>query len=147
MNTSGYFLIPADALIICWGRTDVPTFTTRQRCIAAAITGLILHVLIFHPWIPYSHRESMMPGALPMAIAFVIAGLILTFGTDERRGLICACIVGGMFVGNAALCAYDWASDPTTHNLFPFEFVMIAFAIVPAAFGAFLGHLAERFRT
>ena len=121
----------------------MPTFTTKQRCIAAAITGLVLHVLIFKPWIPYSHREYMMPGALTMAIAFIIAGFLLTLGLRERRGLILMCIVGGMFVGNAALCAYDWIGDPTTHNLFPFEFVMIAFAIVPAAIGAFLGHLVD----
>jgi len=125
----------------------VPTFTVKQRCIAAAITGLILHALIFHPWIDYSHRERTMPGAMPMAIAFVIAGFLLTFGLRERRGLVLMCIVGGMFAGNAALCTYDWMGDPTTHNLFPFEFVMIAFAIVPAAVGAFLGHLAERVRT
>jgi hypothetical protein len=125
----------------------VPPITIKTRCIAAAITGVILHVMIFHPWIPYSHRESMLPGVWPMAIAFTLAGLILTLGTTERRGLICMCIVAGMFVGNATLCAYDWASDPTTHNLFPFEFAMIAFAIVPATCGAFLSHLAGRLRT
>lgn len=124
----------------------MPQFTTKNRCIAAAITGVILHVMIFHPWIPYSHRESQLPGILPMAIVLAVAGMILTFGADERRGLICMCIVAGMFVGNAALCAYDWSSDSTTHNLFPFEFVMIAFAIVPAAGGAFLSHLAGRLR-
>jgi hypothetical protein len=125
----------------------VPTFTTKQRCIAALITGLVLHVLIFKPWIPYSHREYMMPGVLPMAIAFVIAGFVLTFGMSERRGLVLMCIVGGMFAGNAALCAYDWSGDATTHNLFPFEFVMIAFAIVPAAAGGFLAQLVDRRRT
>jgi len=122
----------------------LPTFTTKQRCIAAAITGFILHALIFHPWIPYSHRERTMPGALPMAIAFIIAGFILTFGMSGRRGLVLMSIVGGMFAGNAALCAYDWMGDPTTHNLFPFEFVMIGFAIVPAAIGAFLSGLMQR---
>ena len=122
-------------------------FNTKQRCIAAAATGLVLHVLIFKPWIPYSHRESMLPGALPMAITFIIAGFVLTLGMRERRGLVLMCIVAGMFAGNAALCAYDWMGDPTTHNLFPFEFVMIGFAIVPAAVGAFLGHLTERLRT
>ena len=122
------------------------TFTTKNRCIAAAITGVVLHTLIFHPWVPYSHRESLVPGFWPMAIAFTLAGLILTFGTDERRGLILMCIVGGMFAANAALIAYDWIGDPTSHNLFPFEFVMIASAIVPASFGAFLSHLAERWR-
>jgi hypothetical protein len=103
--------------------------------------------MIFHPWVPYSHRESQLPGMWPMAIALAIAGMILTFGAEERRGLILMCIVGGMFAGNAALCAYDWIGDPTTHNLFPFEFVMIGFAIVPAAGGAFLSHLAGRLRT
>jgi hypothetical protein len=122
----------------------VPTFTIKQRCIAAGITGLILHALIFHPWIPYSHRERSMPGALPMAIAFTIAGFLLTLGASERRKLILLCIVGGMFAGNAVLCSYDWMGDPTTHNLFPFEFVMIAFAIVPAAVGAFLSGLTQR---
>jgi hypothetical protein len=120
--------------------------TTKKRCIAAAITGLFLHILIFHPWVPYSHRESQLPGVWPMAMVFALAGLVLTFGAEERRGLIIACIVGGMFAGNTALIAYDWIGDPTTHNLFPFEFVMIGSAIVPAACGAFVGHLAGRLR-
>jgi hypothetical protein len=133
--------------MICIGEEKLlPEFSTRQRCIAAAITGLFLHIMIFHPWIPYSHRESMLPGVWPMAIAFVLAGLVLTLGTDERRGLIVICLVGGMFAGNAALISYDWIGDPTTHNLFPFEFVMIGFAVVPAAFGAFLSHLVARLR-
>lgn len=122
-------------------------FTTKNRCIAAAVAGVVLHALIFHPRVPYSHRESQLPGALPMAIALALAGLILTYGAEERRGLILACIVGGMFAGNAALIAVDWSKDPTSHNLFPFEFVIIGFAIVPASCGAFLAHLAGRFRT
>jgi hypothetical protein len=120
------------------------SFIHNKRYVAAAVTGLFLQILIFHPWVPYSHRESQMPGAWPMAIVFALAGLVLTFGAEERRGLILASIVAGMFAGNTALIAYDWLGDPTTHNLFPFEFVMIALAIVPAAGGAFLAHLAER---
>ncbi len=110
----------------------------------AIITGLVLHALIFHPWIPYSLRESRVPSAWAMAVILGFAGLVLTYGIVERRGLVVLCIVAGMFLGNIALIAYDWTIDPTTHNLFPFEFVMIAFAAVPASVGAWMAHLAGR---
>jgi hypothetical protein len=122
-------------------------FTVPQRCIAALIAGVVLHAMIFHPWLPYSVRERHIPGAWAMAITIFLAGLVLTFGQRERRGLVAASIVGGMWIGNVLLVAFDWMKDPTTHNLFPFEFIMIGFAIVPAAAGAFVSHLAARART
>lgn len=122
-------------------------FTVRQRCIAALVTGVFLHAMIFHPWLPYSIRERHVLSAWAMASMLLVAGLVLTFGLKERRGLVAASIVGGMWVANALLIAYDFSNDPTTHNLFPFEFIVIGFAIIPVAAGAFISHLANRART
>jgi hypothetical protein len=118
----------------------------KTRCIAGIITGLILHAMIFHPWMPYSVRERHVPSAWAMAAVLALAGLILTFDLKERRAVVLASIVGGMFAANTLLIAFDWMKDSTSHNLFPFEFIMIGFAIVPAAAGAFLGHMVERLR-
>jgi hypothetical protein len=108
---------------------------------------MILLAMIFHPWLPYSVRERHVPGTLAMAVMLFTAGLVLTFGQQERRGLVAASIVGGMWIGNAMLIAYDLTSDPTTHNLLPFEFIMIGAAIIPTWAGTFIGHLAGRVRT
>ncbi len=79
-----------------------------------------------------------------MALMLFFPALVLTYGQHERRGLVTASIVGGMWIGNALLITYDFTKDPTTHNLLPFEFIIIGFAIVPAAAGAFASHLAGR---
>jgi len=44
----------------------------------------------------------------------------------------------GMCLGNALLIAFDWMKDPTTHNLFPFEFIMIASAMIPVYGGGLI---------
>jgi hypothetical protein len=40
----------------------------------------------------------------------------------------------------------DCIPDPTNHNLFPFEFMMIAVLTLPAYFGALLAAAVDRFR-
>jgi hypothetical protein len=39
---------------------------------------------------------------------------------------------------------HDWTHDATSHNMFPFEFLIYAFICLPAVVGAFLGFLVRR---
>jgi hypothetical protein len=39
---------------------------------------------------------------------------------------------------------HDWTHDATSHNLFPFEFLMYAFISLSALVGALLGFLSRR---
>ena len=45
---------------------------------------------------------------------------------------------------NAINIIGDWTIDSTDHNLFPFEFAMLAFVSLPALLGAFLGSRLRR---
>jgi len=110
----------------------------RNRYIVAVCEGLLLHFLFFHPYLPYSVREHRMPGFWPMVITLLIAGFAATFRAAGHTARICACIVLGMCLGNALLIAFDWMKDPTTHNLFPFEFIMIASAMIPVYAGGLI---------
>ena len=42
---------------------------------------------------------------------------------------------------NAANVIHDAMRDPSSHNLLPFEFAMLAFICGPAIPGAFIGHI------
>ncbi|HWR16976.1 MAG TPA: hypothetical protein VN577_19260 [Terriglobales bacterium] len=120
--------------------------TLKNRCVAGLITGVVLHFFIFHPYLPYSVRESRVPGFWTLVVVFAVAGFLLNLGNTERRGLICACVVGAMFAGNMVIIAMDWMKDPTTHNLFPFEFIMIALAFAPLGAGTVASLYASRLR-
>jgi len=45
---------------------------------------------------------------------------------------------------NAVNILHDWTRDATSHNLFPFEFLIYAFICLPALVGALLGFLSRR---
>jgi hypothetical protein len=54
---------------------------------------------------------------------------------------------GAFCAANACLIAADCSDDPRNHNLWPFEFVMIALATAPAFLGAGVSVLIDRART
>jgi hypothetical protein len=112
--------------------------SVRTRYIVAICEGVVLHFLFFHPYLPYSVREHRMPGFWPMVITLLIAGFAATFRAAGHPAKLCACIVLGICLGNALLIAFDWMKDPTTHNLFPFEFIMIASAMIPVYAGGLI---------
>jgi len=45
----------------------------------------------------------------------------------------------------AAHILHDWTHDPTSHNLFPFEFLIYTFIALPGPIGAYCGSLFRRF--
>lgn len=110
----------------------------RNRYIVAVCGGVVLHFLFFHPYLPYSVREHRMPGFGPMVISLLIVGFAVTFRAAGHTARICAFVVLGMCLGNTVLMMFDWMKDPTTHNLFPFEFIMIASAMIPVYAGGLL---------
>lgn len=60
--------------------------------------------------------------------------------SQPRRWLLLGCMVVSLPpVLNAINIIRDWTIDSTSHNLFPFEFAMLAFVSLPALPGAFLG--------
>jgi hypothetical protein len=118
------------------------------RCAVAVIIGVAFDAIFFWRFLPYSLRTShhlLLPiYTLPM-LAF-IAGVVLTIGLAKRRRLIPIALVGGFCAANACLIIVDCWNDPTNHNLWPFEFLMIMVLTVPAFLGAGLSPIFERLR-
>jgi hypothetical protein len=65
-----------------------------------------------------------------------LSGFAVNIGVQNGRYRLASCILGGLFVSNLVLIFVDCWSDPTNHNLAPFEFIEIAFLASPAYVGA-----------
>jgi hypothetical protein len=75
-----------------------------------------------------------------------VAGLLLTLAVEGKKRTIPVAMLVGFGVANACLIVADCAADPTNHNLWPFEFVLIAAATAPAFLGAGLSAVLDRNR-
>lgn len=117
---------------------------------AAFATGAAFDAVFFWRFQPYSMRgdfgQSVLPPWWSLPILAFTAGLILTRGRTHNRLLVPVSLVGGFFVANACLIVADCCHDPTNHNLWPFEFVMIAVLTAPAFLGAAFNALLQRRR-
>ncbi len=120
-------------------------------CIVAALAGLACVVLppyllpgakgpaYGHPQILWFAIAFANFRVLPtMSLLFVLG---MALGAAQPRGwLLLSCLAGSLPpVLNAINIIHDWTFDPTDHNLFPFEFAILAFVSLPALLGAFLG--------
>ncbi len=113
----------------------------------AVMIGVLFEAVFFWKFQPYTAREhghDLLPWYLLPILAF-LAGLVLTAGIDGKKRWVPVAIFAGFAVANACLIVADCATDPTNHNLWPFEFVIIALATSPAFLGAGVsGILARR---
>jgi hypothetical protein len=118
------------------------------RLAVAVVIGVLFDAVFFWRFLPYSARNShhdALPGFTLPVLAF-IAGLLLSLGMEGRKRLVPLALVGGFFAANACLIVADCWDDPTNHNLWPFEFVIIVAMTAPAWLGAGISRLIERMR-
>lgn len=118
------------------------------RLVGAALIGAIFDAVFFWKLQPYTAREhghDLLPAYLLPILAF-LAGLLLTLSADGRKRWIPVAMVGGFWAANAGLIVADCAADPTNHNLWPFEFVIIVIVTAPAFLGAGVSVLIDRAR-
>jgi hypothetical protein len=118
------------------------------RLAVAVVIGVLFDAVFFWRFQPYSSREShhdVLPWFARPILAFFV-GLLLTLGMEGKKRLVPLALVGGFFAANACLIVTDCWSDPTNHNLWPFEFVMILAGTSPAFLGAGVSVLIERMR-
>jgi len=116
------------------------------RYAGAVFTGVIFDAVFFWRFQPYSAREHG-PGPLPgyfLPILAFVAALLLTLALESKKLLVPLAMIGGFFAANAGLIVADCAGDPTNHNLWPFEFVIIVIATAPAFLGAGVSVLIDR---
>ncbi len=118
------------------------------RLVSAVFLGVMFDAVFFWKFEPYSTREHS-PDLLPLyvlPILMFLAGMLLSFAAEGRKRWIPVAILGGFCAANACLIVVDCASDPTNHNLWPFEFVIIALATAPAFLGTGVSVLIDRAR-
>lgn len=116
------------------------------RYVCAIFIGVIFEAVFFWKFQPYSTREhghDLLPWYFLPIFAFV-AGLLLTIAVDGKKRWIPVAMFGSFCVANAGLIVADCSTDPTNHNLWPFEFVIIALATAPAFLGAGISVLIDR---
>jgi len=118
------------------------------RCAVAVIVGVILDAVFNWRFLPYSartHQHEILPNFM-LPILALVAGLLLTLNLPENRRLIPLSLIGGFLAAHICLVVADCASDPTNHNLWPFEFVFLAVMTSPAFLGAGIIGLIQRMR-
>jgi hypothetical protein len=118
------------------------------RLAGAFCIGVIFDEVFFWKFQPYSMREhghDLLPWYFLPILAFV-AGLLLTIAAEGKKRWIPLSMLGGFCLANACLILVDCRADPANHNLWPFEFVIIAVATAPAFIGAGVSALIDRTR-
>ncbi|HXS74573.1 MAG TPA: hypothetical protein VN753_00240 [Terracidiphilus sp.] len=116
------------------------------RYASAVIIGVLFDAVFFWKFQPYTAREhghDLLPWYFLPVLALV-TGLLLTLGLEGKKRWVPIAMLGGFFAANACLIISDCAADPTNHNLWPFEFALIAAATSPAFIGAGLSGLLAR---
>ncbi len=120
---------------------------TLIRCALSAGVAAVTFVLFYYQFLPYSERNRAQTGfnALIIMILAFLTGLMFGVGTT-RRYVVAAGFMLGMFAANAILFEFDTAVDPTTHNLIPFEFVILGVLAAPAFVGAAASQVIDSVR-
>ena len=123
--------------------------TSREWRLAGAVfLGVIFDAVFFWKFQPYSTREhghDLLPWYFLPILTF-LAGLLLTVSLDGKKRWIPIAMFGGLSAANACLIVADCMADPTNHNLWPFEFIIIALATAPPFIGAGISSIIERVR-
>jgi hypothetical protein len=115
---------------------------TLRLSIAAAV-GVFADLFGMGDAYTYSTRMHQMHA---VALCSVLASLllvpfILNFGA-KRTLPMAGTVWTGMAISHSIVLIAEISADPTSHNLFPFEYVMLSFFAVPALLGAVAGRFA-----
>ena len=96
------------------------------------------------PLIPWFAIATANLRATVSMICFFVLGLALGIAQPRRWLLLAGVAMALPAVLNAVNILHDWTRDITSHNLFPFEFLIYSFICLPALVGALLGFLSRR---
>ncbi len=88
------------------------------------------------PWLAVA-IANIRP-AISMTLFFV-TGLAFGMAQPGSWRLMAGVAMATPAVLHAVNILHDWTVDATSHNLFPFEFLMYAFVCAPALLGAYTG--------
>lgn len=107
------------------------------RAVGALAAGSLIYLSTLYRGLTYAQRINGLPYVLfVFSGLMLVAGFVLTLRTPRLRYTIASLLLAGVFAGNWYVLMMDWRIDPTYHNLFPFEFVILAVLAAPVYLGA-----------
>jgi|SRR5467141_1703903 len=110
------------------------------------IQGAIKHHVYGWPLIPWFATATANLCFVPSMVSMFLLGLALGVAQPRSWLLLGWMTVTLVFILTAINIIHDWTIDDTSHNLWPFEFVLLAFFALPALVGSFLGSRIKRNR-
>ncbi len=117
------------------------------RKVVATLLGAIAYTATLWRFLSYTERNRLpITTYQTFALALFAIGFAVALGAGKSRYRTAACAILGAFLVHATVIALDWRLDPTDHNLFPFEFLILAFAATPVFLGAALAHFGDSAR-
>jgi hypothetical protein len=118
------------------------------RRVASAILGVILFLLYFQPFLPYSQRPELSPKWWLFPMIVFIGGFLLSLGLARRYFWIApTCLLLTLFAANVIMIMIDTITDTfDRHNLAPLEFIFITLLTLPAYVGASIAAAIDWFR-
>ena len=124
---------------------DDPKLLRAWRLVASVAAGTIA---CGAPYWPLAYREVSLPGN-PATATFLLggaaAGVLATYLLRPARLAPLLAVAGGFVLAVLGRVTVETSRDPTSHNLWPFEVVIIGgIGLVAAALGTGLGMLIWR---
>jgi len=115
------------------------------RLLFAAATGFFADLFGMGDAYDYSERMHTTHSALLITAlaALLIVPAILNFGQRMTFRIPIAVWIG-MAIPHTTVLAVEVSRDPTSHNLFPFEYILITAFTIPALSGSLAGGFAGR---
>lgn len=113
----------------------------RVRSAAAFASGVIVYLATLYRGLSYTQRLSLSGTSyLVFVCLLLVMGSILTVGLRFTRYRIASWMIAGVWVGHIVVVKWDWQVDPTSHNLLPFEFIILGIVSLPAYVGVAVTH-------
>jgi hypothetical protein len=110
---------------------------------AAAALGIVADLFAMGDAYEYSARmqQTHVAAFVAALIALFLGTAVLNFGA-QRTFAVAAMVWAGMMAAHTWVLIWETSRDPTSHNLWPFEYFFMSFLVILALMGAVAGRLA-----
>src|SRR5215469_16621315 len=122
-------------------------FSTRTRFMGAAALGMVTDLFAMGDVYGYSARIEQTHAAafVGAVVALFLVTAVLNLGA-QRTFAVAAMVWVGMSTAHTLVLIVETSRDPTSHNLWPFEYLFILLLVMPALLGAAAGRLTDAAR-